>query len=477
MGKINNNFPHEYAELITLLNLAKLTIQDRERITDLVLKIKKWDLFFELVESNAVELMVCKRLEKILNTIKNDLVQSRLANLQKKVIAIKKRTTTQLNLLHEIILKMSQEGVDVIILKGALFAHTLYDFPIYKKMNDIDILVKNEQAQKASLVLNSLGFECVSETLFSQNQFSQSTHHSPPYIHRKHKCITGIHWGIHSPQRQFSSDIKGIWMRKIPISFNNTRAYQMCWEDNLLHLCIHLPFYKTGLREIADVYNVILFSSPSISWDVFLQRCYEWNSCEPVYRVLSLTYTFLRCLYEEKIYAGNQLKLSNNINLDEINSVIQDCKKHSSQVYIQDTELRKASIETLLLSRSTHLSRIEKSFLVFRMSENYFEKLNAIFQTWWLTFFPNDTEMQKISCFGSRFSHLKKHRVSWVKTRITTPFKIIRALNYEHGSKTIFFLTLQNILILLRDSFSFEFLKRRPSILNSKYKSILKDLE
>lgn len=464
---------HPYVELIFLLNLATLTSQHKTRIAELASQITNWDRLFDLIETNAVERLSCQRLEEAADLS----AHPRFLCLQHTAQTIKARTANHLKLLNQILLNLSNAGIDVIVLKGALFAHTLYELPSYKKMNDIDILVPFEQAHKASLILEALGFKCVAEHLFSKPQFSQSTHHSPPYVHWEEKSITGIHWGLHPKQRHFCSDIDGIWQRKIPLSIKAIPAYRMSWEDNLLHVCLHLPFYKIGVRELADVYNLILFAAPEIKWDVFLQRACEWNVCESVYRTLSFVNALLECVEDTAIESQPLNRSAIHLTKEKIRWVIESCQKRSSSVYIQDTQARIASLDMLLSSRSTHLAQIEKNLFIFRLSENYFEQLSAIFKMWQFSLFPPKTEMKKISYPWLKKSHHNMKLCAYLCARIMTPIRIIRALNYEHGSKTIFFLTVQNLLILLWETLTLSFLRRRPPILNPKNKAILKDLE
>lgn len=425
-------------ELLSLLNLARLNSQQRARIQHLISNMTHWDQFHELININAVEVLSCQRMGEIVGVS--------TTALQGKTETIKQRLVNQFELLDQLLIKMAEDDIEVIVLKGALFAHTLYESPLYKKMNDIDILVKFGQAKKAGRILLDLGFHCVSETLFAKEQFSKDTHHTPPYVHIAKQCVTGIHWRLNASCR----DIDGIWQRKAPVLINGIPAYRMSWEDNLLHLCIHLPFYKTGMRELADIYNLILFATPEIDWDIFLQRSCEWMVCSSVYRALALTCAMFQCA---------DIKIL---------SVIEDCKKRSSTRYLWDTEARIASIETLLTSRSTQIAKIEKALFVFRISKNYVEKATAFLKTWSYTLFPSFDEMKKIS--NARPGH-------YLYARIITPVLILRALCAEHGAKTIFFLTLNNIYILLKETVKLSFLKQHPPLIHSEYKFILKELE
>jgi hypothetical protein len=119
-------------------------------------------------------------------------------------------------------------------------------------MNDVDVLIRRRDARLAIDVLGKAGFASVG-ALFGRDELSDDSHHTPPYVSEDLSCVVGLHWGLASPRSPWKPDTAGIWKRKAPAQVAGAPAFRMSWEDNLLHLCIHLPFFKTGLRELADV--------------------------------------------------------------------------------------------------------------------------------------------------------------------------------------------------------------------------------
>lgn len=444
-------------ELLCLLNLAKLNEEQKNKIENLLYNIKNWDLFFHLLDSNAVGLLSYKRLMVFQHNSNLSLkFKVQLSLLQNKIISSESRTKKLLNSLQQILKKMSLNGIEVIILKGALFANTLYEIPVYKKMNDIDILIKFDCAKRVSLLLKELGFFCIKQNSFGSNEFSEKTHHSPPYISSDQNCVVGIHWGIHAKNSHWNADTLGIWERKEEVFVCNTKAYRMSWEDNLLHLCIHLPFYKIGLRELADIYNLLIYSFPLIDIEKTIQRIKMWNAYEPVYRALSLVNSLVP-----------QLLINH-----KLESILNLCKTHCSSYLIKDTDERAFSQKLLLNSRSTYISKIEKAFLLFRLSDNYFEKIKAWKSTWYLTFFPTENEIRKISrCINSKNSF--EYRLA----RLKTPILILSALARDHGLKLLLLVTLSNIGIIFLETLKFSYLKKQKYIMNSNIKLLYKELE
>lgn len=63
-------------------------------------------------------------------------------SLKNKIIPYQRKFQSLIEKLKVILNEMSKQNIDIIVLKGILFSNCIYEFPIYKKINDIDILVK-----------------------------------------------------------------------------------------------------------------------------------------------------------------------------------------------------------------------------------------------------------------------------------------------------------------------------------------------
>lgn len=430
-------------ELLYLLSLATLDDSKVARVHFLLGEVSDWDTFFHLISLNSIGLLAYNRLQNldISNRIQYNPDQffHHFSLLELRARSDQARAKKQISGLKIILKEMQLQGIEVIVLKGALLGSILYKIPAYKKMNDLDILIRFEQAEAAAVVLKNLGFKSVGK-IFGSKEISKDVHHAPPYVNKEFGCIVGLHWGLHSPRCRIKADCEGIWERRQPIQFEGVTAFRMSWEDNLLHLCIHLPFFKTGLRELSDVYNLIRFCKPAVDWDTFATRVDRWNAAESVYRVI---------------------KLANSVASFSIPPLLLEAwKKKSSRFCIHDTEARAGSIEILLRSRSTQIGKIEKCFSVFRASENYFEKLKSWIGTWYYTFFPSELEVRKITrCLD------KKASWNYLHARLKTPFIILSAMARDHGAGALVYFTIANLGIILKATLTLTFLKNRPTLL------------
>jgi len=377
-------------KLLTILNLADFNPNLKTKNINL-------DRLLKLAELNAVLPLSIKNLKKLQKKFNiPDKYQEKIDNIN---IRNQKRREKA-----KIFLKLfNKNNIETIILKGFLFADTLYNDPNYKTMNDVDILVKKSDAPKASRLLKSLGYFNY-ESYYDDTEVSNKTHHAPAYTCENNDCVVGLHWGLITPKAPYKPDIHHIWKEKLPARVADTDCFQMCPEDNVLHLCLHLPFYKIGLRELADVYNLILLSN--FDWQKFDNHVQKSKSYDPVFRVLSLT----NALQDISIPAD----------------LLDKYKTFASYFVKQDVKIRLENPELILHSRSVHLGKIEKQYVILRRSEQLKEKFSALINMYLLIYFPNRSEIQKLSGnFKSSHFNLITHAKSI--------FGLWRALMIDHG--------------------------------------------
>ncbi|MFB9076099.1 nucleotidyltransferase family protein [Flavobacterium procerum] len=228
----------------------------REHLTLLCREPELQDAFFEycLKWKMAPWINIQLKRYELIDFFDQD-VRGRFESEYQKTLNENEQRTT---IAHRFLKAFNDNGIDVIILKGNLFAATIYQDTGYKKMNDFDILVKKEDWPKIHKIYLGLGFiplgfgwsgEKEEETKFS--------HTAIPFISPDFKCIIGTQWGLKSPTTNFSVDIKQAWSTATPFLVAGAACKQLSPAYNLLHLILHMGIYKCGIRDCMDVYNLI----------------------------------------------------------------------------------------------------------------------------------------------------------------------------------------------------------------------------
>lgn len=249
-----NNF--ELASLLTRVHLAKeeqdvIVFQLTERKTklaqlDFYQYAKTWKLT-PLIYSQLILYHWEKQIDSIvLELFKNDYEQIKIQNEKRNERAV------------EFLKIFKEEGIDVIILKGNYLAHTVYNEVGYKRMNDLDILIRKEDWDRIQDVYLRLGYIPLGFGWSGEKEKPASfSHVGIGYISPDFSCIIGSQWGIKSPTTAYHVDIHDLW--------NNARSFNFCGvaikslspEYNLIHLILHMGIYKCGIRDLMDIYNLM----------------------------------------------------------------------------------------------------------------------------------------------------------------------------------------------------------------------------
>lgn len=429
-------------ELLVLLNLGRIDPAEEERARALAAGVADWRRLEELAAANAATVLTARRLRalRLPQSVGFDEAAAREENKSRK------RIGAAAGLLHA----LNDAGIEVIALKGAMAGACLYEVEAYKKMNDVDVLIRRADAEKAIAVLKAEGFISVGP-LFGKKEISPKSHHAPPFVDEGLNCVIGLHWGLHSALAPWKTDVDGLWARKEPITLGGAPAFRLGWEDGLLHMCMHLPFYKTGLRELADVFNLALFADRPLRWDLFLQLARAARAMDPSYRVLRL---------------AQSLRPFPVPIMDEL-------KAGASAFTRRDTDARAETPASILRSRSVHIAKIEKAFVVFKVTGSYRERLKAWLGMWALTCYPPAEDLERI--MGPRPLSTPGRRFA---ARLLAPRRVWRAMARDHGEGPLTAITAINAALMAWDTLLKPFRQDRgPSLKNHPARPLLEVLE
>jgi hypothetical protein len=166
--------------------------------------------------------------------------------------------------LAEILGRLSQAGVPVIVLKGAALAFTIYTDPAMRPMNDIDIFVHPEHLFTAIGVLRSIGYEQ-----------QKITYHAVLTGGADGHTTIELHWLL-LPDLADSASLNDWFWRHTQVysgldSSISDPALMLSPTGNLLYLPAHLQSSGGGscprLIWCYDIFLLSRQSSEGINWD------------------------------------------------------------------------------------------------------------------------------------------------------------------------------------------------------------------
>lgn len=392
--------------LVVLLSYAKHDAAEAAEAQALAARVVAWDEVLELTLHNASAPLAHANLVKL--ELFEGLPKGVRQRFEARSAEVERQNEARLVVGRELFKRFEEAGLPVVILKGILFAETVYRNAYYKKMNDIDLLVRQEDLDGVFDVYEALDFFSAGELIGGnpreQEKFS---HHSPPFFSKNLDCMVGTHWGLITPLAPYEIDYEAIWSRVVDVDFYGATAKAMAPEDNVHHLCVHLPYYKTGVRELADIYNVIREVGPAFDWELFLNEVAKAKTENLVYHALMLS---------------NRL-----CPLVEVTEVLRQIEPRVSRYYRDDAQRKTASLSGLLRCRSVHLSVIEKAFTKLNASKDPKEMREAFLRMWRNFLFAPGEEVDKLNSLHQP-SFLRR-----LRARAYTPYRISKVFVRDLG--------------------------------------------
>lgn len=164
---------------------------------------------------------------------------------------------------------LEQERIEYILLKGAALVAAYYQEPALRPMNDIDILVKREDAEKAFQVLSNLGWQP-----YPGRTFQQAFHSTYSIsLNRDDNVDLDLHWNV-IHQAAWEGTEKSYWENTEDVPYMKRTVKILSPELQILHNLSHGIRWNalSSIRWIPDVCQVIEKRNGDIDWNLLLQE-------------------------------------------------------------------------------------------------------------------------------------------------------------------------------------------------------------
>jgi hypothetical protein len=255
---------------------------DKDRIKDILSNRLNWDYIGANAGRHGISSLLYRNLSNFddLGVIP-DKVMKHLKGQYFGTIARNRRHYDEL---RQILQSFKDAGIPVIILKGAAFAEIVYHDIGLRGFNDIDIMVRKEDLQKAKNTAIDAGYalDKIPEAIYEKFGYN---------LHYIKKTTLEIHWNITrrtGSERYTKIEIEELWKNVISSKVLDFDILVLSPEDQLLHLCIHLAGHRYNrviwfcdISEIIEHYNV--------NWELVLKNAKKYRAQAYLYYGLYFT--------------------------------------------------------------------------------------------------------------------------------------------------------------------------------------------
>ena len=185
-------------------------------------------------------------------------------------------------------------AIPVIPLKGPLLAEALYDDPGLRPFTDLDLLVRTRDVPRAVGLLATRGYRALEHERPIAYELAHATAACfVPAGSATTSLPVDLHWGLvgfPAGATPRALDTEEVWTRAVTEERWGRPVLQLCREDLLLYLALHLAVHHPldGLPWQRDVALLIRRDGRDLAWERVTERARRWGVAGAAYFALRL---------------------------------------------------------------------------------------------------------------------------------------------------------------------------------------------
>ena len=247
-----------------------------------------WDSLLAQVSKQALAPLVYSGLKRSRVTVPAE-VQGRLKmGFLGAVLHLESSLNPTLRLILQ---RMGDAGVTPIVLKGAALAHTAYPEPAFRTMGDVDLLVAEDEIDRARQALDGL------DSVAHSDGVEKDHHHLTPRLVKDRSVWVEIHHHLIPEDNPYALSLRDCWDRSLSADLAGVEARVLAPTDSLHFVCLHLSYahrYRWHpLRSLIDILAMTSAGEPTLDWDLFLRTTRQSRTAGAVYWPLLLASQWL----------------------------------------------------------------------------------------------------------------------------------------------------------------------------------------
>lgn len=200
------------------------------------------------------------------------------------------RNWRMMRLLERIAVRFQGAGVPLMALKGAALNLTVYRPQDARPMDDLDLLIRPEDVDRAFALLEALG-GLRGEPLVREDFFPRFHYEIEYRLGAIYPVKVDLHVRPYRPLRYAQTVPEAaMWENAQRIALNEASILIPGREDMLIHLAAHAAIHGCGRASwLEDIRRWITAFGAQLDWDRFLGAVESWRLALPVRRALART--------------------------------------------------------------------------------------------------------------------------------------------------------------------------------------------
>ncbi|MBN1349455.1 nucleotidyltransferase family protein [candidate division KSB1 bacterium] len=272
-------------------DVKKISAAELKRISSV-----EWENVVELSIKHSVAPLLYQRLKSVSSEVA---IPVNIVNrLHKIYLNSAARNMRLFNELSEVLRILQDDGIPVIVLKGAHLAEIVYNNLALRPMEDVDLMVKKADLPRVAEKFLKMGYN--STRPININELS-STIRKPTFTNF-HNNYFDIHWTIEIDS--FKIDVASLWEKTQSATIAGVKTLVLAPEDLLLYLALHASFnhaFYWRLISLCDIALTIWHYKDEIDWNQLHLRAKQWGVDKCLYLTLYLADKLLEASIPTKV--------------------------------------------------------------------------------------------------------------------------------------------------------------------------------
>lgn len=266
-----------------------------------------WNIFLKKAQIEGISPLVFSRLPELNKHF--DIPEYVAGELKKDYYLSATKNALIFEELKRVLALFNQKGIQVIVMKGAALAETVYGNPALRSMSDVDLLVKKENIHQVDKLLKKLGYSpadrSVDDIDFTSTYLTTLDYRNPS----KNSPSFHIHWHFVNstiPNESYIGYIKmdDIWQAAVRTNIANIETWVMSPYHLIIHLSEHALRVTHSLSKLSyfcDIDRTINYYGKSLDWDILVRDTIRFNLNKMVYTTLYFSAYFIKANVPEDV--------------------------------------------------------------------------------------------------------------------------------------------------------------------------------
>lgn len=266
-----------------------------------------WNIFLEKARNEGISPLVFSRLPGLAEHY--DIPEYLAEELKKDYYLSATKNALIFEELKKVLGLFNQSKLQVIVMKGAALAETIYGNLALRPMSDVDLLVKKENLYQVDELLKELNYfpsdrslddVDFTSTYLTTLDYRSSAKNSPSFH---------IHWHFVNstiPNESYINHIKmeDIWRDAVKTNIADIETWTMAPHHLLIHLSEHALRVTHSLSRLSyfcDIDRAINYYGKGLDWNLLVQDTLRFNLNKMVYTTLYFSAYFIKAEVPEDV--------------------------------------------------------------------------------------------------------------------------------------------------------------------------------